>query len=601
MDKCPQLENFCTEYKDSFATDWIENLNWTTYALAKNSCDQGRRLIYEFRRKTFIFITSSLLACEYIDHEDYFDEINAEMRTYWEQDHVSIKDKDPQINQLKVNLTAEYEALDNELRFLFDKYGILLRTVREKLTDSSAVCIFTATSYPSVSENLRDYISTLCHLIIPICLFEHQLPCGVDKIRELVTIYVRIDLKAGEEMDEQCKSLYGACLCKTAFILKKTLPNDSKYTYYLDNQEHIVHRDSFELPESINEHFNTFKIFSEDASYNTDEIRLIQNKCLTKTATIKEYIKLFDYYRKYAKQQTQLDNILSEFTELYDKSTAGLSDGFDLYAWRTMLNYLYNCRFSYILNHRKKKPNFEELAVLISEIDTLQQQTNIHNFYPYKKGIEYLISILKNSISQRSNLEYEPQVTLLEALIENYEYCLYWCDSHHFYPIQLTLSDCKVDNLDQVLVLPSTFSKPIDYSKHFNSLSEFKSELRFIKESLQLIENTAELNTLKESLQDSEKRFKEIGGIFVGAITFLFGTINIFTNEKSSPSQMFISTLGLGLLLVIFAILMMIVSNKWDWKSFRSWSITIAFIAYTIILCFIIFGADAFYGILKGS
>lgn len=601
MDNCPHLKNFCSEYKNTFTTDWIENLNWTTYTLAKNSCDQGRRLIFEFRRKTFVFITTSLLACEYIDHEDFFDKINAEMRTFWEQDHASIKEKNAKINQLKVNLTAEYEALDNELRYLFDKYGIVLRTVREKLTDSSAVCIFSATSYPSVSENLKDYISTLCYLIIPICLFEHQLPCGVDKIRELVTIYVRINLKADEEMNEQCKSLYKACLCKTAFILKKTLSNDSKYTYYLDNKEYVVDRDSFDLPDSINEHFNTFKLFNEDASYNTDEIRLIQNKCLAKTATIKEYIKLFDFYRKNAKQQTQLDNILSEFKEIYDSSTARLSDGFELYAWRTMINYLYNCRLSYILNHRKKKPKFEELTELISEIDILQQQTNIHNFYPYKKGIEYLISTLKNSISQGSNIEYSTQVAELEVLIENYEHCLYWCDSHHFYPIQLTLSDCKVDNLDQLLVLPSTFSKPVDYPKQFNCLSEFKNELRFIKESLQLIEHTAELNTLKGSLHDSEKRFKEIGGIFVGAITFLFGTINIFTNEKSSPSQMFVSTLGLGLLLIIFAILMMIVSNKWDWKSFKSWSIAIAFIAYTIILCFIIFGASAFYGILSGS
>ncbi len=600
MDNCPHLETFCTEYKSSFPIDWIEDLDWSTYALAKKSCDQGCRLISEFRKITFISIAASLLSCEYIDKDYYFDKVNAEMRTYWEQDHVTLKGKNAKINQLKANLTADYERLDNELRFLFDKYGIVLRTVREKLIESSTMCIFTATSYPTLSENLQDYISALCHLIIPICLFEHQLPYGVDRIRELVTIYVQMDLKAQGEVDDQCKSLFKLGLYKTAFILKKTLSDDSKYSYYLDNTEYIVTRDLFDLPEPINEHFNTFKIFNEDASYNKDEIQNIQNKCFAKTATIKEYIKLFDYYRKNAKQQKQLDNVLNEFKELYNTSTNSLADGFDLYAWRTMLNYLYNCRLSYILNHRKKKPDFDELILLVSEIDMLQQQTNIHNFYPYKKGIEYLISLIKNNISQRRNIDYNEQVSTLETLIDNYESSLDWCKTHNFYPIQLTLSDCVVSGLEQTLVLPSTFSKPIDYSKQFNSLSEFKSELRFIKESLQLFENTAELNTIKRSLQDSEKRFKEIGGIFVGAITFLFGTINIFTNEKASPSQMFVSTLGLGLLLVIFAILMMFVSNKWEWRSFKSWTIAIALCMYTLILCFIIFGGNAFYGFLKG-
>lgn len=67
----------------------------------------------------------------------------------------------------------------------------------------------------------------------------------------------------------------------------------------------------------------------------------------------------FDYYRKNAKQQVQIDNILKEFKEKYKESIKELSDGFDLYAWRTMINYLYNCRLSYLLNCRKSKPTLK--------------------------------------------------------------------------------------------------------------------------------------------------------------------------------------------------------------------------------------------------
>ena len=116
---------------------------------------------------------------------------------------------------------------------------------------------------------------------------------------------------------------------------------------------------------------------------------------------------------------------------------------------------------------------------------------------------------------------------------------------------------------------------------------------------MQIVEQTKELDSLKDNLKASEKKYIEIGGIFVSAITFLFGTINIFTNDKASPLQMFISTMGLGILLLLFASLLMLVVNKWEWKSFKTLMVTLIVIIYTILLCCITFGGDAFYGQLS--
>lgn len=591
------LKKFQECYERSFVLDWIEKLQWGNIRDAQNSCDTGRRLINNAKQQAFINFAKSMLLGEYIDSKKDIDDIHSEMATYWEQEHLSLPEKNLQISNLKAGLMHEYELLDRELRFLFDEYSMLLRIVDEKLSTQSPICIFNATSYSLPETFDLDYIGILIHLIIPICTYEHKLPCGLNSIRDLVRIYVLIEKAINDETNPVCSSLLVAAFHKTTFLLKKSLPKETEYVYYLDNVKHVVSRSTLKaLPATIDDYFKSFMSFSEDYAHDEDLIGKVQHKCLIGSATIKEYITLFDYYRKNAKQQVQIDNILREFTEKYKASIKGLDDGFDLYAWRTMINYLYNCRLSYLLNFRKSKPTFEELKKIIVEIEALQQETTIHNFYPYKKICEYLISEVKSSIKNASDLDYAQQISVIEELIINYEHTLNWCKSRHFYPIQMLRSDCIVEETECSLMLPSTFSKPIDYDKQWEALNDLKSELRFLKESLQMIEQTNELKSIKDSLKNTEKKYIEIGGIFVSAITFLFGTINIFTNDKASPLQMFTSTIGLGILLVIFATLLILVIGKNDWKSYKTWGLTLILIGYTVLLYFIIFGSDAFYG-----
>lgn len=596
------LENFKSEYLASFDVDWVENLNWSNPFEAQNSWDFGNRLISDFRRTTFIHVAQSLLCGEYIEAEEEVAKIHSALSSYWVQEHLAVEEQNPQINNLKTKLMANYESLDKDLRYLFDEYGMLLRAVKEKFSTKPSECIFNATTYhfPHSTEWLN-YVDILCHQIIPICLFEHKLPNGLDNIRELVRIHVIIDKAIQQEVNQDCISILKIVKYKTSFLLMKTLPRESEYVYFLDNIKYTVSRSTLELPPSMNGYIKSFLSFNEDDSHDSDNIRSIQHKCVKGNATIQEYITLFDYYRKFAKQQIQLDNILQEFKAKYDRAVSGLQDGFNLYAWRTMLNYLYNCRLSYLLNRRKKKPTFDELKQYINEIDSLQQDTYIHNFYPYKKTIEYLILLIKNDLQKRTDANYSERLELLNELIINYEYALDWCKASHFYPIQLPSDNCYVDGLDKPLMVPSTFSKPIDYDKQYDALTEFKSELRFINESLQMIEQTKELNSLREGLRLSEKKYIEIGGIFISAITFLFGTINIFTNDKASPLQMFISTIGLGVLLVIFAALLILVVSKRDWTSFKTWGLTAIIIGYSIILCCIIWGGNSFYEALSST
>lgn len=417
MANIENLKKFQGGYEHSFALDWIESLSWKNIRDATVSCDEGRRRISNFKKEAFVNLATALLEGEYIDAEDVINQLHNEMLAHWEQEHYALPEQDSQINNLKISLMREYETLDGELRYLFDQIGLLLRTVSEKLVSQSNECIFNATTYESPEELGIDYIGRLSQLIIPICSFEHKLPFGINNLRNLIRIYIVLEKAINEETDDKCKALLVIARYKTAFLLKKSLPKDVKYDYYIDNNKHTISRSTLiDLPDSINEHFKSFLAFSEDDTHDSDRISNIQHKCQSGTATIREYITLFDYYRKFAKQQSQIDNILDEFSTRYKKAVHNLQDGFDLYAWRTMLNYIYNCRLSYLLYRRRKKLSFEELKQAIDEIDALQQDTCILNFYPYKKACEYLIELIKKEFANRDISNYQEKFELLDKL-----------------------------------------------------------------------------------------------------------------------------------------------------------------------------------------
>ena len=107
MANVENLEAFKNEYTNAFDTDWIERLDWKNIAKAQISCDSGRRLIHDIKRQAFVCFAKSMLSGEYIDSLKEVNSIHSEMTTYWEQEHLSLPEKDSQISNLKANLMQE--------------------------------------------------------------------------------------------------------------------------------------------------------------------------------------------------------------------------------------------------------------------------------------------------------------------------------------------------------------------------------------------------------------------------------------------------------------------------------------------------------------
>lgn len=109
------------------------------------------------------------------------------------------------------------------------------------------------------------------------------------------------------------------------------------------------------------------------------------------------------------------------------------------------------------------------------------------------------------------------------------------------------------------------------------------------------ISDKQETENIKEQIKDIEKRYIQIGGLLIGIVTFIFGSINFFTQQTATPNQMFQSTMGLGVILIIFGVvLVFIIENCKEKKNKLKLTVCgLILVIYTVILGFLAFGNNS--------
>ena len=271
---------------------------------------------------------------------------------------------------------------------------------------------------------------------------------------------------------------------------------------------------------------------------------------------------LMDFYCTNNMSIRQIDNLLNRFNKHYKQLFhKGYHSCFDNHALGTLRNFMYNCRLSY----KTRQPSYDitQLTNDIAEVEMIQSETLVNNFYPYKKAVEYLIKIISQRIEARDlNFDYNNYIFKLESYLKKFDDNIEWCEAHKFYPIQLPFKECIVNIDGNRLFIPSSITRPIDYKKLRQCREKFYNNLDFFKTSQIYIKDRQDTELLRKELKSTEKRYLEIGGVLIGVVTFLFGTINIFTQKECTPQEMYHSVLGLGIVLVLFAALILFVAES---------------------------------------
>lgn len=555
-------------YEKDFPDDWIEeSLEWDNFDKASTSATKGRKAIVDYVKFCFINIAKSLLSGEYIVNRQTFDDAKGTFEKYWSKEHLcpELPGCADDIVQCKVSVYRFYELLDKHLSALFDSYTTFVVSVDEKLEFGKHAYLFKIkTQDPQLIKGFH-YFLVLRKLLIPLCEIEHHLEFS-DKTREQVAVLIeQFEMTRSEESDPECSKIFALAIEKGKFILKKLLRAGDSFEILINCDKKIINRGGLGLSDSLERYFSCYERVHENLPHPDTEMADCQIRIYESMNSWLDMALLMDHYCSSGKSIEQINNLLVKFDNKYkDLKRSGHRWQFDKHALCTLRNFMYNCRLGYKV--KQSWYTIESLKKDIAKIESLQENTLVSNFYPYKKAIVFLIDSIRQKIEKRDlDFDYDGNISLLKSYLAKFDTNIDWCEAHKFYPIQLPFDECIVEVDDLRLIIPSTITRPIDYKKLREEQASFHGSLDFFRTSQIYLKDKADIQNVKEEVKNIEKRYLEIGGILIGIVTFLLGTINIFTDKEAPLQHMFGSILGLGMILVLFACLIVIViENYWN-------------------------------------
>ena len=596
----PFIKKCIDSYEDRFPEDWIETkYEWDSIENAINASSQIQKEVTDFIKICFVNIAKSLLRGEYIVNRKMFEETKVSFEKYWNKEHFCPqKDNESQeIFQRRSVIYRLYELLDSHLSALFNTYTTFVTSVDEKLDYGKHIYLFKVeTEDPQILRDFH-YFLLLRKLIIPLCEIEHHLEFS-DDAREQVAVFIeQLDRAAKKETDADCKTVMEMAMDKGRFILRKLLRPGDSFEILINCDKKVISRERIILPEHLAHYFSCYENIHENVPYNESEINSCLQRIHNRDSSFLDMVLLMDYYCSTGKSKEQIDNLLKIFDDTYNRLyQKAFKSKFDNHSLCTLRNFMYNCRLAFLT----KQPDFTLTALKeeMTKIEIIHSDTIVNNFYPYKKAIIFIIAKIQEKFKKRDlDFDYNETIALLEKYLKKFDDNIEWCELHKFYPIQLPFKECIIKNKvdGDSIILPSSVTRPIDYKHLKEEQSNYHVCLDNFRTSLIYLKDKKEIQSVKEEVKGIEKRYLEIGGILIGIVTFLFGTINIFTQSAISAQEMFRSVLGLGMVLILFAsLLIVVIENYWNTTTnkVRVGFCSVIVFVYTLITVWLAFSSS---------
>lgn len=537
-------------YNTYFPTDWIEDQDWSQDK-EKESFAFCNSNLNSFQKEFFIEVSKSILSGEYLIKDMQNDIENlTQPKEYQPIDSESI---------LKQETYRRYRCLDNELTKVLIHYRAFILLMNTKTDGENHKYIVNAYFVDEEESSSIELFEYLIVFILRLCKIDHSLSYDERTIRNL--ILMRVDLeKLIEKNVDEIADIFRIALNKSSFLLKKLIYFKGKSEYVLNFKSYTIDDNSIDIKElqSLNDDFLFLHGEDEKGAMRCDRIFSLQDACNKRKAKSFEMILLMNKYKNHG-SETQIDNLIENF-ERYSRSYSHQKE-FNIFAINTIKNYLYNCRFSYLLKH--KEFTYYQLIEKYTEIDNIQKLTGVQNFFPHYKVVDKLFSIIRHDIKQKktdSELIVK-EVASLEELIHRLEEKLSWSEENSFYPFQLPYRECRYRINNVILFMPSSFNKPINYQAIRKKVIQYKADFQLLKKEIEFFKEKKDIEVLKEEISSLKRKNIEIVGAFTAAITFLFGCVNIFSENKDSNIKVLVTNLiGLGLLLILFCCIIFILS-----------------------------------------
>lgn len=515
--------------------------------------------ITDFIDDCFVYLTRSILSGEYIEFSEFENVLKDLLSTITGLDKKNeLPDCAIPDDPINNNFMSKYNELNNSLYNALRYYQNFIESFKSKFDYNLSNEKYVAFQ---IRNDENDNVLVLFKdLTIPLCRFDYNLPIEPENFQKLIIIRNRLIALKEITTSAKLKGIFSLLLYKSNYIIQRV-----KTTSFKSNTNFV--------PEIVNPLELELGDYAFFIQKSIDEKQKYLENINSSQLHVRPFIYLMKYYKDNlvdVKDIRLMDEIIERYLEKYNifvntPFTAGepFKHKYDTFSWNSVLNFLHNCRFSFYV--QKCKPKIKKLKREINRIQEIQGSTSIKNFHPFEKGIEAIILCVKEHLNNNKFNDWliEDKLDELGHLIEEYEKALEWSELHKFFPFQLPFEESRYysENNDLNLFVPSAFAKHIDYKQQRDKLISFKKERDNLSFLFDLSKERRDIENIKETIKTTDKKAFDLIAIFTAAITFLFGTVNIFVvNDKTDLGQLLCNTTGLGIILVLFTSLYLLVS-----------------------------------------
>lgn len=543
-----KIEKIADCFKTTFQMGWIEQFDWGTEKTSATSMESIIEKISVFNQEVFYLFAQSVLSGEYIVKKNYIKTLN-EVYDLLSNGEIFENGKD----SYKTNAVTQFNNMTYELGNIIRKYKHLLTYLDNKYREKPEKYIVNAYRIRHESKDCSKFFR-LYTILLDITRIDHLLSSDKDTIRKLIIYHTELenginDNNHSDKIHKVLDIMNEKCL----FLLKKLLIEDEKEFDYLIDFEH-KHYDTSKLSfVYFAELDKRFEFYRTESYSNSSFGEEIDAKVQQGSLPVGQYSLLMKYYKDSKNTVvTQIENIISDFNKLHSELLKIFTRRpLDHYALGTLKNYMYNSRFSFLM--KEDSYSFNQLRKDLTDIQDIQHQTGILNFYPYRKAFAKALELFRKN-NQMAKDEMDEYKKFMSSCIEKFSEAIQWCNDSYFYPIQLVYKECLVPIQDfGAVFVASSFCRPVKYEKLRDELNTYKNQILLLENEIALRDERTALTNLKRDIDNSRTREIEILSIFTSIVTFLFGTIGFFSENKNNDFlHLIYSILGLGAVLLIF-------------------------------------------------
>lgn len=217
----------------------------------------------------------------------------------------------------------------------------------------------------------------------------------------------------------------------------------------------------------------------------------------------------------------------------------------------------YNCKLS--INIENPEYTIENLKTDLLEINDIQNETRIYNYFPYYKALTFLSKKTENTFATKDNTDSIQDLLLFfDELLEKFKHNLKWCYRNRYYPFQLISNECVVQykDTDISLFIASSFCRPINYDRLNSKLQDLELKRKFYDSQNELSKERETIIQIQDEISKKENKTFEYMGIFMAIITFLFASIPVFSSKTLSTQEALWNIGILGTILIIFLLIL---------------------------------------------